>query len=56
MDENTTQPVNPTDDQTVNTPIEGAATEESTEETPVVAGKETNDEVAPEATTDEAAN
>lgn len=60
MDEQT-QPVNPTDDQQVTTPIEGEETKLS-EEMPEVAGNEAgtkgdaSEETAPEATSDEAAN
>ncbi|OGB74652.1 hypothetical protein A2810_02450 [candidate division Kazan bacterium RIFCSPHIGHO2_01_FULL_49_10] len=59
MDENTTQPVNPTDDQ-VTTPINGEETTQSEEETPATDSNTATDqeanENAPVANSDEAAN
>lgn len=58
MDEQT-QPVNPTDDQQVTTPVEGEETAESEEVTPVTTGDDAEgntDETAPMADSEEAAN
>jgi len=58
MDEQT-QPVNPTDDQQVTTPILGEETAESEEVTPVATSDDADgdtDETAPKADSEEAAN